>query len=59
MWEWPSPAETVPLSQAMQAQEDGEFLTYEGRHLCRLVGQIFKLISERVVVVPKYRLCFL
>jgi len=59
MWEWPSPAQTLSLSQAMQAQEDGEFLVYEGRHFCRLVGKISKLISERHMVVPKYGLSFL
>lgn len=38
IWEWPSFAQTVPLSQAMQAQEDREFLIYEGKHFCRLLG---------------------
>lgn len=52
MWEWSSPAQTVPVSQAMQAQEGKEFLNSEGRHFCRLVGKIAKLISERDMVVP-------
>lgn len=59
MWEWPSPAQTVPVSQTMQAQEGKEFLISEGRHFCGLVGKIPKLISERDVVFLKYRLSFL
>lgn len=59
MWEWPSPAQSVPLSQATQAKEDREFLIYEGGLFCRLVGKISKLISERDMVVLKYKVGFL
>lgn len=59
MWEWPSPAQAVPVSRAMQAQEGKEFLISEGRCFCGLIGKILKLISERDMVFPKYRLSFL
>lgn len=54
MWQWLSPAQTVLLSQVMQAQQGREFLIGVGRHFCRLVGQIYILISERDMIVLKY-----
>lgn len=54
MWQWLSPAQTVLLSQVMQAQQGREFLIGVGRHFCRLVGEIYILISERDMIVLKY-----